>query len=41
MTHEAENHQSSMTPVQWEGILGNENYKLACDGNVMYHVQLW
>lgn len=35
---EAGNHQSSMSRVPWEGILGNKNDKLACDGNVLYHV---
>lgn len=32
LKHEAGNHQSSMSPVPWEGILGNEKDKLACDG---------
>lgn len=36
LRHVAGNHQSSVSPVPWEGILGNENDKLACDDNVMY-----
>lgn len=36
LKHEAGNHQSSVSPVPWEGILGNENDESACDGSVMY-----
>lgn len=36
LRHGAGNHQSSGSPVPWEGILGNENDELACGANVMY-----